>query len=48
MARLEKQTYWLERGQIDLDALMQRPLMRFAFKAMARLLRIRRRLTGGG
>jgi SAM-dependent methyltransferase len=47
MARLEKQTYWLERGQIDLDALMQRPLMRFAFKVTARLLRIRRRLTGG-
>lgn len=48
MARLEKQTYWLERGRIDLDALMQRPLMRFMFKVMARLLRIRRRLTGGG
>jgi 2-polyprenyl-3-methyl-5-hydroxy-6-metoxy-1,4-benzoquinol methylase len=46
MARLEKQTYWLERGRIDLDALMQRPVFRFMFKVMARLLRIRRRLTG--
>ncbi|MGH2978009.1 MAG: class I SAM-dependent methyltransferase [Solirubrobacterales bacterium] len=48
MARLERQAYWLERGRIDLDALMQRPVMRFVFRAMARLLRVRRRLTGGG
>jgi 2-polyprenyl-3-methyl-5-hydroxy-6-metoxy-1,4-benzoquinol methylase len=47
MARLERQTYWLERGRIDLDALMKRPLMRFMFRLLARMLRIRRRLTGG-
>ena len=46
MARLERQTYWLERGRIDLDALMQRPLLRLMFRVMARLLRIARRLTG--
>jgi SAM-dependent methyltransferase len=46
-ARLERQAYWLERAQVDLDALMKRPLMRFGFRVMARLLRMRRRLTGG-
>jgi SAM-dependent methyltransferase len=47
MARLERQAYWLERGRIDLDALMQRRPLRFMFRVMARLLRIARRLTGG-
>jgi len=46
MARLEKQTYWLERGRIDLDAWMRRRPLRLAFRAFALLLRVRRRLFG--
>jgi len=46
MARLERQAYWLERAQIDLDSWMKRRPLRLALRAGALLLRLRRRLTG--
>jgi SAM-dependent methyltransferase len=46
MARLERQAYWLERAQIDLDSWMKRRPLRLALRAGALLLRVRRRLTG--
>ena len=46
MARLERQAYWLERAQIDLDAWMARRPMRLALRVGARVLRALRRLTG--
>jgi SAM-dependent methyltransferase len=46
MARLERQAYWLERTQIDLDAWMKRRPLRLALRAAALVLRLRRRLTG--
>jgi ubiquinone/menaquinone biosynthesis C-methylase UbiE len=46
MAHLERQTYWLERGRIDLDAWMRRRPLRLAFGALALALRVLRRLRG--
>jgi len=46
MAELERHAYWLERGRIDLDALMQRRPLRFLFKVFVRVVRFRRRLVG--
>ena len=46
MARLERQTYWLERGKIDLDAWMRRRPLRLAFGALTVVLRALRRLRG--
>jgi ubiquinone/menaquinone biosynthesis C-methylase UbiE len=46
MARLERQTYWLERGRIDLDAWMARRPFRLAFHAVTFMLRVLRRLRG--
>ncbi len=48
MARLERQAYWLERAQIDLDSWMERRPMRLALRVGARVLRVLRRLTGRG
>ena len=47
MAHLERQTYWLERGRIDLDAWMRRKTLRLAFYAVTFMLRVLRRLRGG-
>src|SRR6185503_14362458 len=44
MGRLERQSYWLERGQVDLDAWMRRRPLKLAFKALSRALRALRRL----
>jgi hypothetical protein len=46
MAQLERQTYWLERGKIDLDAWMRRKPLRLAFMALTLMLRVLRRLRG--
>jgi SAM-dependent methyltransferase len=46
MAHLERQTYWLERGKIDLDAWMRRRPLRVVFLAVALVLRVLRRLRG--
>jgi SAM-dependent methyltransferase len=46
MAHLERQTYWLERGRIDLDAWMRRRPLRLAFHAVTLMLRVLRRLRG--
>lgn len=46
MAHLERQTYWLERGRIDLDAWMRRRPLRLAFYALTFALRVLRRLRG--
>jgi SAM-dependent methyltransferase len=46
MGQLERRTYWLELGEINLDAWMQRRPFRFAFRALLLLLRVRRKLTG--
>jgi SAM-dependent methyltransferase len=46
MAHLERQTYWLERGRIDLDAWMRRRPLRLAFFAVTFMLRVLRRLRG--
>ena len=46
MAQLERQTYWLERGKIDLDAWMRRRPLRIAFLALTLVLRVLRRLRG--
>jgi len=48
MARLERQAYWLERWRIDLDALMQRRLVRVFVGMVGRVLRLARRLRGRG
>jgi len=47
MGRLERQSYWLERGQVDLDAWMRRRPLKLAFKALSRALRALRRLKPG-
>jgi ubiquinone/menaquinone biosynthesis C-methylase UbiE len=44
MGQLERKAYWLERAEIDPDALMRRRPFRLAFRAMQFMLRIRRRL----
>jgi SAM-dependent methyltransferase len=44
MGRLERQSYWLERGQVDLDAWMRRRPLRLVFQAASKLLRGLRRL----
>jgi 2-polyprenyl-3-methyl-5-hydroxy-6-metoxy-1,4-benzoquinol methylase len=46
MAQFERQTYWLERGRIDLDAWMRRRPLRLGFAALALALRVVRRLRG--
>ena len=44
MSQLERKAYWLERAEIDPDALMRRRPFRFAFRGLRFLLRLRRRL----
>jgi hypothetical protein len=44
MARLERQAYWLERAQIDLDAWMRVPAVRGLFRALRAVVRLSRRL----
>ena len=39
MARLERQTYWLERGRIDLDTWMRRAPLFIAFRLFSAVLR---------
>jgi hypothetical protein len=39
MARLERQTYWLERGRVDLDSWMQRRPLFLAFRLFSAVLR---------
>jgi cephalosporin hydroxylase len=50
LSELERQTYWLQWGDIDLDAWMRRRPLRLAFRALRALLRLRRtfkqRLSG--
>lgn len=45
MARLQRKAYWLERAQIDPDALMRRRAVRALARLLMFMLRIRRRLT---
>jgi predicted nucleic acid-binding Zn-ribbon protein len=44
MARLERQAYWLERADIDLDSLLRRPAFAWLARLAARVLRLLRRL----
>lgn len=44
MGHLEQQSYWLERGQVDLDAWMRRRPLKLAFQALSKALRALRRL----
>lgn len=46
MARLEQQTYWLERTRIDLDALMRRRSVRLAYRLLSCMRRAWRRIAG--
>ena len=39
MARLERQTYWLERGRVDLDVWMRKRPLYVAFRLFSALLR---------
>ena len=47
MGRLERQSYWLERGQVDLDAWMRRRSLKLAFQALSKALRALRRVKRG-
>jgi cephalosporin hydroxylase len=42
LSELERQTYWLQRADIDLDAWMRRRPLRLAFHALRAVLRLRR------
>lgn len=44
MGQLEHKAYWLERAEIDPEALMRRRPLRFAFRVLRYVLRLRRRL----
>jgi SAM-dependent methyltransferase len=44
MGELERQAYWLQRAEIDPEALVKRPPVRAAFRAFRLIRRIRRRL----
>jgi predicted nucleic acid-binding Zn-ribbon protein len=46
MARLEQQTYWLERTRIDLDAWMRRRSVRLAYWLLSSMRRALRRIAG--
>jgi septal ring factor EnvC (AmiA/AmiB activator) len=46
IGRLERQVYWLERWNIDLDELMRRRPARLAFRTLRPMVRLRRRLFG--
>ena len=48
MARLERQVYWLDRWGVDLDAWMQRRLMRAVFGVLGLIRRVVRRLRARG
>jgi hypothetical protein len=48
MARLERQTYWLDRWGIDLDRLMERRTVRLALRAAGFLRRLPARLGDRG
>ena len=48
MARLERQVYWLDRWGVDLDAWMQRRLVRAVFGALRLFRRLLRRARSGG
>jgi 2-polyprenyl-3-methyl-5-hydroxy-6-metoxy-1,4-benzoquinol methylase len=45
IARAESRTYWLDRANIDLDRLVQRPWVRFAYRALQLLRRVKSRLV---
>jgi hypothetical protein len=45
MARLERQAYWLERWELDLDRLMRRRPVRLAVKAVGLAIRALRRIV---
>jgi predicted nucleic acid-binding Zn-ribbon protein len=44
MARLERQAYWLERADVDLDSLLRRPAFAWLARLAARVLRVLKRL----
>jgi O-antigen biosynthesis protein len=44
MGQLERKAYWLERAEIDPEALMRRRPLRFAFRVLRSALRLRRSL----
>lgn len=46
MARLEHQTYWLERTRIDLDSWMRLRSVRLAYRLLSFMRRAWRRLAG--
>jgi hypothetical protein len=48
MGELERQAYWMQRADVDPEALMRRPLVRVAVWPLRFLRRVRRRLRGRG